>query len=156
MATWTMQSMESALGAKTRELFVILDWDYESSGTNGHFAGPIRDALLLLEYSVADLSQPVDADLSSVATTDSLKLLEVAETFLLEQLYNNLLALSDIQVGLRDEKFGQISEKLGKRLMDRRQAMQEKYGLFYGVPVAGHIGLNFQTKGNDEYPTSWE
>lgn len=151
---WTMINLEGAIIDRAEGWFDFLEWNKTPDGTNSYCGGPIADALLTLEYTVTDLSQPADADLSSVSSDKYLALLEVADFYMHEKILSNIGKYSDVKVGQREERMAQMADSLEKLVNKKEAAIREKYQLFYGVPSLAKVNLNFQTKGDDSAPTA--
>lgn len=151
---WTMVNLEQAVIDRAEGYFDFLTWNKTADGTNSFCAGPIRDAILFLEYSVTTLSQPADADLALIAAADTLKVLEVADLIMHQTILSSLATYVDIQVAQRDEKLSQIAERLEMQIYSKEKALQKKYGLWYGIPQAVKIDYNFMQKNDDPAPTN--
>ena len=96
-------------------------------GTNPDLVDPIASTLLLLEYSVADLSEVTDEDLAPVIVDDYSALFDLSELRLLQNILGNLM-VTDYGLGPRSEKLGQIRDGLIKRLQQMDDLLEE-YGI---------------------------
>ncbi len=152
--TWTMSVLEEAIIDRAEGWFDFLTWNKTADGTNTYAAGPIRDALLMLEYAVTSYAQPVDADLALVATSDNLKLLEFADLVMHLTIHSSVSQFVDIQVAQRDEKLSQMAQRLEMQIFSKEKAIQSKYGLYYARPVSVKLNHNMQTKADDPDPTN--
>lgn len=113
-----------------------------ADGTNSALNDPIGYALRQAGYGVANIAAVIDSDLAVVNTSDIDKLLDLAEYRLLETIQGNLDDV-DSAVGQVRESYGQIGERLEKRLARLQKKIAEAYGLGLSTLQAGVISLNF-------------
>ena len=114
-------------------------------GTNTDLNDPIGQALMRLDYTPTDITLIVDADLSSVGTGDYAGLLDIAEWRVLESIAGNL-ALVDITVGPRSEKLSQLADQVTAMAANKRQQVEDEYGIGGASMTAGILTLDFMQK----------
>lgn len=111
-------------------------------------ADPIYQGLRSFEVYAADPTDPVDADIATIAPADLGQMLDVAELRLLESSLGNWDRY-DQQAGIDSQSQGRLGELLLKRITDLRAKLVQIYGVVPGVTGTtafgiGVIDLDFQ------------
>lgn len=145
MALTRIQAEKTLLArAGKRMAFVEMD-STTIDGTNPDVVDPISTALMAMDITPADISNPVDSDLETVSIPE---FLDRAELRLLENILGNADAV-DISEGPRSESFGQFVSALETAIARKQDKIDAEYGGSLGSLSAGKITLNFTKKGND-------
>lgn len=122
--------------------FVGLD-GVTHAGANGDLSDPIASALLQLGYSVADITNVSDADLSPVTVADQPKLLALAELRTLEtiaQAWTGGGKVAGLGFQVDDSAFGAQLEKAIARLQ-KTLLTQYGIGIVSAAPYVGGISI---------------
>lgn len=114
-----------------------------NDGTNESLSDPIADALLLLEYSVADISSVANSDLTSVPAASYRQLLDVAELRVLESALENYKKV-DVKAGAVEAKLDELGLRMERAVNRKREVVAARYGIDGATMQAGVIDLNFQ------------
>lgn len=145
--TITRKQVELTLIRRTKKRMGYVEMDTTTyDGTNRDLSDPIATALQQMGYAVADITNPVDADLASVE--DIAQFLDLAELRLLESIRGNFDAV-DLRFEDRDEKFSQFATALDKTIEAKQKAFTANYGSLGSTLEAGVVSLNFQQKHDD-------
>jgi hypothetical protein len=126
--------------------FVSLDGT-TNDGTNEDLADPIASTLQAMGYTVADITNPTDAELAGVTAVN--QFLDRCELRVLETVLGNMDMVS-FSTGPRSENLSDFTGKLEKTIAEKRDFIQREYGVSLGSLSTGKINLNFQTKGDDD------
>lgn len=124
-------TFEQTITVMNKRLAPVIDAAGLDSDDLGDYQASISYALIALNHTVADITNPTDSELSAV--TDYNHFLDRVELNLLETLQNRLSIYSDVSVGPRSEKLGQISTSLAKIVETKRKALDDKYGVSFGA-----------------------
>lgn len=103
-------------------------------GTNGDLNDSIGFAIRTLGYTVTDITDVADADLTGIATTEIDDLLDLTEYRALETIIGNYDDV-DLTVGPRSEKFSQTVAQVEKRLARLKDQLEDR-GLL-GIATIG-------------------
>ncbi len=144
----TRVDVERILIRRCGRKMVAASMDGETdSGANDDLNDPIGCALRAMGYSVRNIAQVSDSDLSGVSIEEYDELFDRAELRTLENIAGNL-DLVDISIGPRRESLAQLSSQV-ERAIERLQArINTLYG-DSGEFEAGAISLDFQAKDDD-------
>lgn len=139
----TRSQLETVLVRRLGPWLTYVSLDTTITGSNPALADPIAMALLSAGYTVANITNPANTDLSTVPATDYNKLLDLAELRTLETI---LQAFTDFDTkGLNyEDRDDQLGQRIEKAIQRKRALVQSKYGLEAAVPQTGTIDLNFQ------------
>jgi hypothetical protein len=113
------------------------------NGTNAALSDPIADALLLLDYTVADISNVTDSDLASVPAASYRQLLDVAELRVLESALENYKKVG-VKAGAVEAKLDELGQRMERAVDRKRAVVAARYGIDGATMQAGVIDLNFQ------------
>jgi hypothetical protein len=118
-------------------------------GTNANLNDPIGWGVRQAGGTVAVYSLVTDADLATVDSADTDKMLDFAELRLLKNILTNI-SLVDTQVGSRRESLSQLARQLENRIKTFTEELEDTYGLSVPSLEAGFIGVEFA----EHYETS--
>lgn len=139
----TRAQVESVLVSRCKKRMEFVGFAVTTAGNNVDLNDPIFTALQLMGITPANIANVADSDLATV--TDVVKLCDLAELRLLE----NILGNSDkvtLQAASGTEHFSDATAALEK-LIERKQAyVQKKYGVGMSSLQSGKISLSFQSK----------
>lgn len=107
------------------------------NGSNADLNDPLWYALDRLSYSVADISEVANADITAVVSDDFAPFLDLAELRALETAQSAATALVDFSVGPRRESLSQFAERLAKTIETKRQQLLKDYGDLFGSGFDG-------------------
>lgn len=99
--------------------------------------------------TVSDPGLVTNADVGTIADTDTDKLFDYAEFRQMESILTAARRLVSISVGPRSEQFGQIASGLGADIDRKRSYLEKEYGLGVTTLEGGVISLRF-AETNDE------
>lgn len=144
----TRSQLETVLVRRLGPWLTYVSLDTTIIGNNPDLADPIAQALLSAGYTVSNIVNPANADLTAVPSTDYPKLLDIAELRALETI---LQAFTDFDTkGLNyEDRDDQLGQRIESAIQRKRTLVQTKYGLETVAPQAGTIDLNFQTKNDN-------
>lgn len=126
----TRAQCETILIARTGKLLTAASLDgVTANGSNPDLNDPLGYAIRQCGGSVADPSMVADSDLSGFSASTYDKLFDLAEYRTLENIAGNL-DLVDISEGPHRESFGQLGDRVEKRLTRLQIKLREDYGLF--------------------------
>lgn len=109
-------------------------------GTNADLNDPFASALRSMGYTVADITNVSDVDLSALAEEDYNEFLDRAELRVLESIEGNYV-LVDITAGPRSEKLSQLLDHVRARKDQLWEKIKEEHGTV--VLEAGYIEMVF-------------
>jgi hypothetical protein len=135
----TRAQVETVLIKRAGKLLTAAGLDGTSHvGANADLADPIGYALRTCGFTVADISNPTTAEVTSVSNADIDKLLDIAELRTCENISGNLDDV-DYTLGPQSESLGQLSTKLDTKIARLREKILTDYGI-------GAMALNDGTK----------
>jgi hypothetical protein len=111
-------------------------------GTNANLNDPIGWGIRQSGGTVAAYSLVIDADVATVASDDTDKMLDFSELRLLKNILTNI-SLVDTQVGSRRESLSQLARQLENRIKAFTEELEDVYGLSVPTLEAGFIGVEF-------------
>jgi hypothetical protein len=144
----TRSQVETILVKRAGKRMAFVEMDNTTvDGTNEDLADPISTALLAMDITPADISDPADSDLEDVDNPN--EFLDRAELRLLENILGNSDAV-DITEGPRSERYSQFMTLLETAIARKKKQVEDDYGELEGLST-GLVSHNFQTKGDDEW-----
>lgn len=142
----TRAQLETVLIARAGQWLTASGLDGTTvDGTNAALNDPICDALLQLEYSVADISSVADSDLANVPLTSYRQLLDVAELRVLESALENYNKV-DSEAGAVKAELDDLGQRMERAIARKRATIAARYGIDGATMQTGVIDLNFQTQ----------
>lgn len=143
--TITRANVESVLVQRAGSFMAAVGMATTVAGSNASLNDPIGWALRRAGYSVSSLTSVADSDLAGLATTDTDKLLDLAEIRTLENVAGNLTQV-DVTMGDRTDKFGQLLAQIEKRIERLRKQIEQDYGIGAGGLEVGLITHDFMAE----------
>ena len=137
--TLTLNNATTVLGSRLNKLLLAIGLDASAIDLNDPIAYAVRD----LGYTVADATQVVNSDLSSIAAAEENQFLDVAEYRGLETAQNNLAVKATMAVGPRRQHYSDIAAILDKILVRKAKILEKQYGFGLTSITAGVIDLAF-------------
>ena len=146
--TLTRAQVETVLVKRCGPLLTAAGMAVTYAGANADLNDPIGYAIRKSGGTVATLTTVADSDVTSVDSTLTDQLLDLAELRTLESILGNLDDV-DIRVGPRDEKLSQLRTGLEERLKRLQDRVEQEYGVT-GVSVeTGAVILDFADHNED-------
>jgi hypothetical protein len=140
----TRVQIETVLVRRLENWLTAADMAVTIVGTNADLNDPITNALLQLEIVPANISSVADSDLTSVATTDYNKLLDLAELRTLESILENYSKV-DVEAGAVKAQLDDFGQRIERTIQRKREQIARRYGLEGLASLeAGVINLGFQ------------
>jgi hypothetical protein len=140
----TRVQIETVLVRRLENWLTAADMAVTIVGTNADLNDPITNALLQLEIVPANISSVADSDLTSVATTDYNKLLDLAELRTLESVLENYSKV-DVEAGAVKAQLDDFGQRIERTIQRKREQIARRYGLEGLASLeAGVINLGFQ------------
>jgi hypothetical protein len=112
-------------------------------GTNPDVVDPVITAMIDMGYTLSDLSDVSDTDLSSIPDSRYNELVDRAELRLLQNIAGNQVCV-DITVGPRKESLSQLSQYVEKQIDRVSERNKKLYGDDLMPLTAGKISLGYQ------------
>lgn len=116
----------SAYLAKSRAL--------SGSGSIPDIASAIGWGVRMLGYTTAGLNTVTDGEVGAVSGDKLDALCDLAELRTLESIQTNLTAVN-VTAGPLQESLGQLAERLGEIVTERRKNIAARYGTWLAVPL---------------------
>lgn len=139
----TRANVEMILVSRCKKRMEFVGFSVVTNGSNADLNDPIFSALQLMGITPANIANVADSDLTTV--TDFVKLCDLAEVRLLE----NILGNSDkvtLQAASGTEHFSDANDALEKLIARKQAYIQKKYGVGMGSLQSGKVSLSFQSK----------
>ena len=143
--TITLAAIEKTLIRRCGSKMAIVEMDGTTvDGTNQDIVDPVITAMIDMGYTLSDLSEVSDDDLSSVVPDSKYnELVDRAELRLLQNIAGNQVGV-DITVGPRKESLSQLSQYLEKQIDRVSERNKKLYGDGLMPLTAGKISLGYQ------------
>ncbi len=140
----TRVQVETVLVRRLEAWLVAADMAITFAGANNDLNDGISNALLQLEIVPANISSIADGDLTSVATTDYNKFLDLAELRTLESVLENY-AKVDVEAGAVKAQLDDFGQRIERTIQRKREQIARRYGLEGLASLeVGVINLGFQ------------
>jgi hypothetical protein len=102
------------------------------------YQASISRALLELGYTVTDITNPTNAELTAV--TDAAQYLDLVEIKLLEIAQTRLVIKVNLSTGPRSQSYSDINKGLGEIIERKQERYDQRYGLTAGLTMSiGHL-----------------
>lgn len=141
--TFTRAQVEVTLVSRCKKRMEFVGMAVTQSGSNADLNDPIATALMQTGITPANVVSIADGDLAAV--TDFLKLCDLAELRLLENILGNADKVT-LQAASGSESFSDFVTATENLIERKEQAIQRKHGIGLGATTTGKRSLNFQAE----------